>query len=161
MATTSFWSFGAKLCGHDPAPASAIEEAQSVFRPREAAGNKQGCGFFKTFEEAQLPIGGGRERRGEGRGGEGAGMTEWQLLRRGSSHLLKRASTSSTTEPRCARTCSSAPRRPGQRPTLASLALVGFCLFDETSLRARSCPLRARRVCQNKANKAQPAVVQK
>lgn len=140
----------------DPAPPSAIEEAQSLFRPREAAGNKQCCGFFKIFEEEQLPNGGGR---GGGEGGEGGWMTEWQLLRRGSSHLLKRAPTFSTTEPRCAHACRSAPRRRGQRLTLASLGLFCFCVVDETSLRARR--LRARRFCQNKANKARPAFLQK
>lgn len=160
---TSFCVFDAKLCGNDPAPPSAIEEAQSLFRPREAAGNKQCCGFFKALEEEQLPNGGGREGGEAEREGrrEGGWMTEWQLLRRGSSHLLKRASTSGTTEPRCAHACSSSPRRRRQCLTLASLALFCFCVFDETSLRARSCPVRARRFCQNKANKAQPAFLQK
>lgn len=101
-----------------------------------------------------LPNGGGREG-GDGRGGEGGWMTEWQLLRRGSSHLLKRASTFSSTQPRRAHA------RRGQRLTLASFwacFFFCFCAFGETSLRApRPCPLRARRFCQNKANKARPA----
>lgn len=53
----------------DPAPPSAIEEAQSRFRPREAAGNKQCCGFFKTSEEEELP----KRRRERGREAEREG----------------------------------------------------------------------------------------
>lgn len=138
----------------DPARPSAIEEAQSLLGPREAAGNKQCCGFFKTFEEEQLPSRGGRE------GGEGGWMTEWQLLRRGSSHLLKGDSTFSATEPRCAHACPSSPRRRARRLTHASLGRLCFYVLDETSLRARPCPLRATRFCHNKANKARSAFLQ-
>lgn len=122
-----------------------IEEAQSLFRPREI---NNAAASLRHSRKNNCPTEEGEgEREGRrGRGGEGGWMTEWQLLRRGSPHLLKRAPTSSTTELGSARLGSA---RPGHRLT-PGLFLVFACLMrraraTDHAPRARGVPARIRR----------------
>lgn len=114
----------------DPAPPSAIGARSDHGRLQE---NKQCCGFFKTFEEEQLP----RRRRERGRGGEGTGGRLDDRMAAFTQRLVSPAETRLHARPdraalRCRLPLISAP------PSSASRSLLfGFVLF--LCLTRRAC----------------------